>query len=147
MVKIKEFVQVAKQIAKPQSPGSRGLKKNKEGSVRYFSAGMKKQTRNQQTNSLLRCIIIFSKETIMAIANFSSDDQAKIKQIIQQGTNVKQEVQDLNDGLRDTVKAVALELNIKPAVLMKAINVRFKDNAAVEREDFEDLEVLLDIAK
>ena len=83
----------------------------------------------------------------MAIANFSSDDQVKIKQIIQQGTNVKQEVQDLNEGLRDTVKAVALELNIKPAVLMKAINVRFKDSAAAEREDFEDLEVLLDIAK
>ena len=83
----------------------------------------------------------------MAIANFSSDDQAKIKQIIQRGTNVKQEVQDLNEGLRDTVKAVALELNIKPAVLMKAINVRFKDSAAAEREDFEDLEVLLDIAR
>jgi|TARA_B100000519_G_scaffold185912_1_gene181483 uncharacterized protein YeeX (DUF496 family) len=83
----------------------------------------------------------------MAIANFSSDDQAKIKQIIQQGTNVKQEVQDLNEGLRDTVKSVALELNIKPAVLMKAINVRFKDSAAAEREDFEDLEVLLDIAR
>tara|TARA_S200000501_G_scaffold358936_1_gene384274 strand:- start:304 stop:555 length:252 start_codon:yes stop_codon:yes gene_type:complete len=83
----------------------------------------------------------------MAIANFSSDDQVKIKQIIQQGTNVKQEVQDLNEGLRDTVKSVALELNIKPAVLMKAINVRFKDSAAAEREDFEDLEVLLDIAK
>ena len=30
---------------------------------------------------------------------------------------------------------------------MKAINVRFKDSAAAEREDFEDLEVLLDIAK
>ena len=83
----------------------------------------------------------------MAIANFSSDDQVKIKQIIQQGTNVKQEVQDLNEGLRDTVKSVALELNIKPAVLMKAINVRFKDSAAAEREDFEDLEVLLDIAR
>ena len=41
MVKIKEFVAVSKQIEKPQSPGSRGLKKNKEGSVRYFSAGMK----------------------------------------------------------------------------------------------------------
>ena len=45
MVKIKEFVQISKQIDKPQSPGSRGLKKNKEGSVRYFSAGMKKQIR------------------------------------------------------------------------------------------------------
>ena len=83
----------------------------------------------------------------MAIANFSSDDQANIKQIIQQGTNLKQEVQDLNEGPRDTEKSVPLELNIKPAVLMKAINVRFKDSAAAEREDFEDLEVLLDIAR
>lgn len=45
MVKIKEFVQISKQLDKPISPGSRGLKKNKEGSVRYFSAGMKKQTK------------------------------------------------------------------------------------------------------
>ena len=48
-MKISEFnmVSTPKQIDKPQSPGSRGLKKNKEGSVRYFSAGMKKQTKNQ----------------------------------------------------------------------------------------------------
>jgi|TARA_R110000803_G_scaffold102152_1_gene170180 hypothetical protein len=83
----------------------------------------------------------------MAISNFSSDDQAKIKAVISSGTNVKQEVKDLNEGLRDTVKAVGDELNIKPAVLMKAINVAFKDSMSVEREDFEDLEVLLDIAR
>jgi|TARA_R110002126_G_scaffold281197_2_gene428901 hypothetical protein len=83
----------------------------------------------------------------MAISNFSSDDQAKIKAVISSGTNVKQEVKDLNEGLRDTVKAVGEELNIKPAVLMKAINVAFKDSMSVEREDFEDLEVLLDIAR
>ena len=83
----------------------------------------------------------------MAISNFSSDDQAKIKSVISSGTNVKQEVKDLNEGLRDTVKAVGDELNIKPAVLMKAINVAFKDSMSVEREDFEDLEVLLDIAR
>jgi hypothetical protein len=83
----------------------------------------------------------------MAISNFSSDDQAKIKEVIRSGTNVKQEVKDLNEGLRDTVKAVGDELNIKPAVLMKAINVAFKDSMSVEREDFEDLEVLLDIAR
>lgn len=83
----------------------------------------------------------------MAISNFSSDDQAKIKAVISSGTNVKQEVKDLNEGLRDTVKAVGEELNIKPAVLMKAVNVAFKDSMSVEREDFEDLEVLLDIAR
>ena len=76
----------------------------------------------------------------MAISNFSSDDQAKIKAVISSGTNVKQEVKDLNEGLRDTVKAVGEELNIKPAVLMKAINVAFKDSMSVEREDFEDKE-------
>ena len=83
----------------------------------------------------------------MAISNFSSDDQAKIKAVISSGTNVKQEVKDLKEGLRDTVKAVGEELNIKPAVLMKAINVAFKDSMSVEREDFEDLEVLLDIER
>ena len=79
----------------------------------------------------------------MAIANFSSDDQAKIKQIIQQGTNVKQEVQDLSEGLRETVKAVADEMQIKPQILNKAINVAFKSNMADVQEQIDELESIL----
>ena len=78
---------------------------------------------------------------------FSGDQKAKLTQLVNEGMQVMREVETLNEGLRDTVKAVGDELNIKPAVLMKAINVAFKDSKSVEREDFEDLEVLLDIAR
>ena len=56
----------------------------------------------------------------------NTEEQAKVKQVIESDIKVKQEVKDLSDGLRDTVKAVAEELEIKPALLTKAIQVAFK---------------------
>ena len=56
----------------------------------------------------------------------NSDEQAKIKYTIESGIKVKQEIKDLSEGLRDTVKSVAEELEVKPALLNKAIQVAFK---------------------
>ena len=75
------------------------------------------------------------------------EEQAKIKHVIESGIKVKQEVKDLSEGLRDTVKAVAEELEIKPALLSKAIGVAFKESLASEKHDIEELEELLAIAK
>ena len=58
-------------------------------------------------------------------------------------TNVKQEVQDLSEGLRETVKAVADEMQIKPQILNKAINVAFKSNMADVQEQMDELESIL----
>ena len=58
----------------------------------------------------------------------NTEEQAKVKHVIESGIKVKQEVKDLSDGLRDTVKAVAEELEIKPALLTKAIQVGFKES-------------------
>ena len=77
----------------------------------------------------------------------NTEEQAKVKHVIESGIKVKQEVKDLSDGLRDTVKAVAEELEIKPALLTKAIAVAFKDSLAAEKHDIEELEELLAIAK
>ena len=77
----------------------------------------------------------------------NTEEQAKIKHVIESGIKVKQEVKDLSDGLRDTVKAVAEELEIKPALLTKAIAVAFKESLAAEKHDIEELEELLAIAK
>ena len=41
---------------------------------------------------------------------FSSDQKAKLTQIINEGMNVLQEVEDLTAGLNDTIKAIAEEL-------------------------------------
>ena len=77
----------------------------------------------------------------------NTEEQAKVKHVIESGIKVKQDVKDLSDGLRDTVKAVAEELEIKPALLTKAIAVAFKESLAAEKHDIEELEELLAIAK
>jgi len=77
----------------------------------------------------------------------NTEEQAKVKHVIESGIKVKQEVKDQSDGLRDTVKAVAEELEIKPALLTKAIAVAFKESLAAEKHDIEELEELLAIAK
>ena len=77
----------------------------------------------------------------------NTEEQAKVKHVIESGIKVKQEVKDLSDGLRDTVKAVAEELEIKPALLTKAIQVAFKESLDSEKQDIEELEELLVIAK
>ena len=77
----------------------------------------------------------------------NTEEQAKIKHVIESGIKVKQEVKDLSEGLRDTVKAVAEELDIKPALLSKAIAVAFKESLAAEKQDIEELEELLAVAK
>jgi len=50
---------------------------------------------------------------------FGDPEKAKIRQLIAEGVTVLQEVQDLNEGLNDTIKAVAEELEVKPSVIKK----------------------------
>ena len=57
---------------------------------------------------------------------FSGEQKAKLTQLINEGIAVLQEVEDLSAGLNDTVKAVAEELEIKPAILKKAIKIAQK---------------------
>ncbi len=51
---------------------------------------------------------------------FNGDQKIKLTQIINEGMTIMQEVEDLNAGLSDTIKAIAEELEIKPAILNRA---------------------------
>ena len=62
----------------------------------------------------------------MASKMFSSEQKAKLTQLVNEGIAVLQEVEDLSAGLNDTVKAVAEELEIKPSLLKKAIKIAQK---------------------
>ena len=70
-------------------------------------------------------------------------DLAKLKHLISEGIQVSQELTDLREGLRDTVNAVAEELDVKPSVLNKAIRVAFKADLQKTKDDMEDLEDIL----
>lgn len=74
---------------------------------------------------------------------FSPSDIDKLKRLVTEGIQVSQEVDTLKEGLRDTVKAVAEEMDIKPAVLNKAIRIAYKAEFHKHREDFDDLETIL----
>ena len=77
---------------------------------------------------------------------FGAPEQAKIKQIVAEGVTVLQEIQDLTEGLNDTIKAVAEELDVKPSVIRKAIRIAQKDTWDQVFREFDDLETIVDIS-
>lgn len=84
-----------------------------------------------------------STPTKSHIRHYSADDVKRLKELVKEGCVVKQEVADLNDGLNDTIKAIAEEMNIKPGMLKKVINVAYKRNLDEERSEFEELEDII----
>jgi transposase-like protein len=75
--------------------------------------------------------------------NFSAEQKLKLTQIINEGMQVMHEIETLNGGLSDTIKAVAEELEIKPAILKKAIRIAHKAEFGKEQSDHELLEQIL----
>jgi hypothetical protein len=74
---------------------------------------------------------------------YGSEEKAKLLSVIDQGVAVLQEVEDLKGGLRDTIKSIAEELDIKPSLLTKAVSVAHKRNWSQAQEDFSELENIL----
>lgn len=74
---------------------------------------------------------------------FNQDEKSKLKRVIEEGSVVMREVEDLNAGLADTVKAVAEEMDIKATVLKRAIKIAHKAEHAQYEQDHELLETIL----
>jgi len=77
---------------------------------------------------------------------FGDAEQKKIKQIVAEGITVMQEITDLQEGLNDTIKAVAEELEVKPALIKKAIRIAQKNQWDQVFQDFDELETIVDIS-
>ena len=80
----------------------------------------------------------------MASKIFSSEQKAKLTQLVNEGIAVLQEVEDLSTGLNDTVKAVAEELQIKPSILKKAIKIAQKSKFSETNQDHETVKDILE---
>jgi hypothetical protein len=80
----------------------------------------------------------------MDTKTFNGDQKIKLTQIINEGMQVMHEIDTLQGGLTDTIKAIAEELEIKPAVLKKAIRVAHKAEFGKTKQDQELLETILE---
>jgi len=79
----------------------------------------------------------------MDTKTFSAEQKLKLTQIINEGMQVMHEIETLNGGLSDTIKAVAEELDIKPNILKKAIRIAHKAEFGKEQQDHSLLENIL----
>ena len=75
---------------------------------------------------------------------FNQEEIARLKKLVQEGDQVLYEVDALNTGLRETVKAIAEVMDLKPGILMKAIKIAHKAKFTDERDNFDELETILE---
>ena len=80
----------------------------------------------------------------MSSRSFTGESKIKLSQIINEGIQVMAEVESLNAGLSETIKAVAEELEIKPAILKKAIKIASKSKLIETNRDHDDLNTILE---
>ena len=57
---------------------------------------------------------------------FSESEKIKLRQLMNEGLAVMTEIETLQGGLTDTIKAVAEEMEIKPSILKRALKVAYK---------------------
>ena len=60
-----------------------------------------------------------------------------------EGIQVTSELEALKEGLKDTVKAIAEEMDMKPALLNKAIRIAYKNEFAQTQDNFSQVEEIL----
>ena len=75
--------------------------------------------------------------------NFNPEERAKLKNLIKEAIGIHMEVETLSGGLKDTVKAIAEEMQINPGVLNRAIKMAYSKNFDQAREDMDIVESIL----
>ena len=78
---------------------------------------------------------------------YGPEEKAKLERLISEGSNVLRELEDLQEGLKETVKAVAEELQIKPSIINKAIRIAHKDNWKSHEDEWNEIEMILGVTK
>jgi transposase-like protein len=83
----------------------------------------------------------------MSGRSYGPEEKAKLERLISEGSTVLREIEDLSVGLKETVKAVAEELQVKPSIINRAIKIAHKGDWSAHNEDWSEIEAILDITK
>ena len=79
----------------------------------------------------------------MSDRTYGAEEKAKLERLVKEGVTVLQEIEDLSTGLKETIKAVAEELDVKPSLITKAIKIALKRDWEKHADAFDDLETLV----
>lgn len=79
----------------------------------------------------------------MSDRTYGPEEKAKLERLVNEGVTVLEEIEALNDGLKETVKSIAEELEIKPSLINKAIKIAKNRDWNKHYDEFEDLETIV----
>ena len=117
------------------------------GASYMIIAKILKKSEEEKKKHLTFQLLVYSytnyKGDIMSDRTYGAQEKAKLERLVNEGVTVLQEVEDLQQGLKETVKAVAEELDIKPGPINKAIKIAQKGDWDRVNDEFEDLETLV----
>ena len=80
----------------------------------------------------------------MSERTFNGDAKIKLTQLVNEGMATMHEIETLNEGLSDTIKAVAEELEIKPSILKRAVKTAYKARLGETNKENEELNTILE---
>ncbi len=78
------------------------------------------------------------------IRNLTGEAKIKLTQLVNEGMRTMHEMDTLREGLNETVKAIAEELEIKPGVLKKAIKIAHKASLTQTSQEHDQLVEILE---
>jgi len=78
---------------------------------------------------------------------YGVEEKLKLSKLVNEGITVLSEIETLREGLSESVRAIADELDIKPALINKVIKIVHKGEWDRYNSDFEELEAIYEITK
>ena len=79
----------------------------------------------------------------MSIESLSSEDNAKLRRVIEEGVKSLQRVKDEQEAMRDLIKVNSEELGLSAKVVKDAIKAQFKSSIEEMKDHVNDVEHLL----
>ena len=84
----------------------------------------------------------------MGIGVLSDEDRSKLRELIDQGVQITNDIKNLKEGLSETIAAVSEEMEIPKTLINKAIKVAVKmgenrDELEEGREELDSVEEIL----
>jgi len=77
------------------------------------------------------------------VDNLGSTEVTRLKEILTDGVRTLEEINTLKEGLKDTLTAIAEEMNIPKKLLTKAVNIAHKGNFKDVEDEMAEIESLL----
>lgn len=81
----------------------------------------------------------------MSTRMYGPEEKTKLERLINEGSTVLREIEDLKEGLKETVKAVAEELEIKASIINRAIVIAHKDTWKDHENSWNEIEMILGV--